>query len=133
MSEGGASPGATRTVLVVDDTEFIQLLLRRLLERAGYAFLGAATGAEGLSLLARVTPDLVLLDVQMPGMDGYETCRELRRIPRLEAVPVVFLSARDTAEDARAASEVGGDDFVVKPFDPVDLLGRVRHWTARRR
>jgi DNA-binding response OmpR family regulator len=133
MSESGGAPRATKTVVVIDDTEFIRLLLQRLLERAGYAFLGAATGTDGLSLLARVTPDLVLLDVQMPGMDGYETCRKLRRIPHLEAVPVVFLTARSTAEDTREASDAGGDDFIVKPFDPVDLLGRVQHWMARKR
>ena len=77
-------------------------------------------------------PRLVLLDVRMPGMDGYETCRRLRAMPALARVAVVFLTARKSSADVRARLEAGGDDFIVKPFDPAKLIARVVHWTSRR-
>jgi DNA-binding response OmpR family regulator len=83
-------------------------------------------------MLTRVTPRLILLDIQMPEMDGLETCRRIRAIRELAQVPVAFLTASKSAEDVRAGLAAGGNDFIVKPFDIQKLLLRVEHWTTRR-
>jgi len=119
------------TVLAADDQPENLLLLEQLIDSQGFTFFGARGGAECLALAERVKPRLVLLDVQMPGMDGYETCRRLRAMPALARVPVVFLTARKSSADVRAGLEAGGNDFVVKPFDPAKLIARVVHWTSR--
>jgi DNA-binding response OmpR family regulator len=79
-----------------------------------------------------VDPKLILLDVQMPEMDGFETCRRLRGMFLIKTVPVAFLTARKSPEDVRMGLSAGGNDFIVKPFDPEKLLGRVDHWMGRR-
>jgi CheY-like chemotaxis protein len=123
-------PGGT--VLAADDQPENIMLLESLIESQGFTFFGARSGAECLSLAERVKPRLVLLDVQMPGMDGFETCRRLRAIPALAGAPVAFLTARKSSADVRAGMLAGGNDFIVKPFDPEKLIARVIHWTGRR-
>jgi CheY-like chemotaxis protein len=120
------------TVLAADDQPENIMMLESLIESQGFTFFGVASGAECLSLAQRIGPKLVLLDVQMPGMDGFETCRRLRAIYALKHVPVAFLTARKSAADVQAGIAAGGNDFIVKPFDPAKLLGRVVHWTGRR-
>ena len=121
-----------KVVLGVDDQPENIMMLESILESQGFTFFGAASGMECLSLVQRVNPRLILLDVQMPLMDGYETCKRLRRIPEYRAIPVAFLTARKEVEDVRTGIAVGGNDFIVKPFDPVKLVNRVVHWTNRR-
>jgi CheY-like chemotaxis protein len=75
---------------------------------------------------------VVLLDVNMPGIDGYEVCRRLRGMPHLQRVPIAFITANRTTADLMRAKEVGGNDFILKPFEIVRLQERVRHWAARR-
>ena len=122
-AEGG-KPAAT--VLVVDDNLQNREVAEGHLVSAGYAVLQAEGGAEGLALLASRRPDLVLLDVLMPGMDGYETCRRIRALPEVAEVPVLFLTALGDLETHKAALESGADDFLTKPLNRTELLIRVR-------
>ena len=121
-----------KIILAADDQPENIMMLESILESQGFTFFGASSGMECLSLVQRVNPRLILLDVQMPEMDGYETCRRLRRMTQFRTMPVAFLTARKEVEDVKTGIAVGGNDFIVKPFDPVKLVNRVVHWTSRR-
>ena len=125
--------GGTR-ILVVDDNEQNRALALMTLEQeGGYAVTLAASGAEGLRLFERDRPDCVLLDVRMPGMDGFEVCARLRALPGGAEVPVLFLTAlRDVATFDRAEA-VGGNDFLTKPVHPAELVLRVQQALRVRR
>ncbi len=126
-----ASSAISKIVLGVDDVPENLFLLQAIVKSGGYTFLGAKSGLECLSLVMRVTPRLILLDIEMPQIDGFETCRRLRANDQVKRVPVAFLTARKSPEDVRLGLDVGGNDFILKPVDPVKLLERVRHWTSR--
>jgi DNA-binding response OmpR family regulator len=112
-----------KTVLVVDDAENIVELLRLYLEQAGYATIAAADGPTAIDLHRRHRPDLVVLDVMLPGLDGFEVCRAIRR----EAdTPILMLTARSDDVDAIVGLELGADDYVTKPFNPRALVARVK-------
>ena len=111
------------TVLVVDDEVQIRRLLRVCLEANGYRVLEAATGQEGLVTAAQSRPEVVVLDLGLPDMDGVAVLKRLREWSR---VPVVVLSVRDREEDKIAALDHGADDYVTKPFSPGELLARLR-------
>ena len=115
----------------VDDNSFGLSLLKETISSAGYTFFGASSGQEAVRLTERLIPQLIVLDVEMPGMDGFSTCRQLRSRLSLKHVPIAFLTARKTAEDVRTGLGAGGNDFIVKPFDPAKLLARIRHWVGR--
>jgi len=112
-------------VLVVDDTP-LNLQVATGILRADYQALGAPGGQKALDILAK-RPDvnLILLDIMMPDMDGYETCRQLKANPATAHIPVIFLSALSGAEDEAAGFAAGGVDFINKPFRPETLLARV--------
>jgi signal transduction histidine kinase len=111
-------------VLIVDDNiANIEILGAALARDHEIRF--ATGGAEGLELAARVVPDLILLDVMMPGMDGFETCQQLRANPQLHDTPVIFISALDAVADKVKAFKVGGSDYVTKPFQPEEVQARV--------
>jgi DNA-binding response OmpR family regulator len=118
------------TILVVDDTPQNIRLLEAVLTPRGYRVVAAGSGAEALAAIAAAPPDLVLLDVVMPGMDGYEVCRRLREDPATRLLPVVMITASGDQEKVDAI-EAGADDFVAKPFNPAELLARIE--TALRR
>ena len=111
------------TILVVDDEPQIRRVLRTTLSSCGYAIVDAKTGEEGIELARRDKPDLVLLDVNMPGMGGLEACREIRRGSN---APIIMLTVRNAERDKVAALDAGADDYVVKPFGIEELLARVR-------
>ena len=112
-----------KTVLVVDDAPNIVELLRLYLEQAGYATIAAGDGPTAIELHRRHRPDLVVLDVMLPGLDGFEVCRAIRR----EAdTPILMLTARSDDVDAIVGLELGADDYVTKPFNPRALVARVK-------
>lgn len=112
-------------ILAVDDVPQNIRLLEAVLVSHGYSVTSAASGPEALEKVAAELPDLVLLDIQMPGMNGYEVCRRLRESPATRFLPVVMITSSDT-EARLSALEAGADDFVTKPFDQQELLARVR-------
>ncbi len=113
------------TVLVVDDLPQNLRLLDAVLSPRGFTVLSASSGQAALDLLREHRPDIVLLDVMMPGLDGYETCRRIRADPATSFIPVVMVTASGDAEKVRG-TEAGADDFITKPFDQAELLARVR-------
>lgn len=124
-------------LLVVDDEPTVRELLRTALRYAGFDVEAAATGQEALELAARRAPDLVLLDVMLPDMDGFEVITRLRARPRSASpgqggdVPVLFVTARDDRQDRLHGLRLGGDDYVAKPFDLEELIARI-HAVLRR-
>jgi two-component system OmpR family response regulator len=116
-------------ILIADDDPHIRSVIRFALARDGHATLEAADGAAALATMARETPDLLILDVMMPEMDGTELCRRIRRD---SDVPIIFLSSRDEEFDRVLGLELGGDDYMTKPFSPRELVARVRALLRRR-
>ena len=112
-----------KTILVVDDERNIVELLRLYLEKEGYAVVSASDGEQALVLYERNDPDLVVLDLMLPRMDGFEVCRELRR---RGDTPILMLTARSEDVDAIVGLELGADDYVTKPFNPRALVARVK-------
>jgi len=112
-----------KTILVVDDERNIVDLLRLYLEKEGFAVIAAADGEEALTLHRRHDPDLVVLDLMLPRIDGLEVCREIRRH---SDTPVLMLTARADDIDAIVGLELGADDYVTKPFNPRALVARVK-------
>jgi class 3 adenylate cyclase/CheY-like chemotaxis protein len=113
-------------ILVVDDTPQNVKLLADLLTVKGYAVVTAASGREALELVNKERPDLVLLDVVMPGMSGYEVCRKIRDNPATAILPVVMVTALDPAQERIKGLDAGADDFLTKPINQPELLARVR-------
>jgi class 3 adenylate cyclase len=113
-------------ILVVDDTPSNVKLLADVLGAKGYAVLTAASGAEALEAVERHAPDLVLLDVMMPGMSGYDVCRKIRANPATAMLPVVMVTALDPAQERVKGIEAGADDFLTKPIHQPEILARVR-------
>ncbi len=118
------------TVLLVDDDEKIRDVLRLYVEREGYRALFAADGEGALETALRSHPDLVVLDVMLPGLDGFEVCRRIRDA---SDVPILLLTARSGEGDKVIGLDMGADDYVVKPFSPRELMARVRALLRRRR
>jgi DNA-binding response OmpR family regulator len=118
------------TILLVDDDPKIRDLLRLYVEREGHRALFAADGEAALETALRGRPDLVLLDVMLPGLDGFEVCRRIRDASE---VPIVLLTARSGEGDTVIGLDMGADDYVVKPFSPRELMARVRALLRRRR
>jgi two-component system, OmpR family, alkaline phosphatase synthesis response regulator PhoP len=112
-------------VLVVDDEEPILELLKYNLEKNGYEVKTALDGAKAVEIARKFIPDLVLLDIMMPKMDGVETCRQLRDLPELQKMFVVFLTARSEEYSEVAAFDIGADDYITKPIKPRALMSRI--------
>jgi CheY-like chemotaxis protein len=132
MSDTLLNPRDTKStiVLAADDAEENLALLRVAVESAGYTFVGAKTGLECLRLISRMKPKLILLDVQMPNLDGFETCRRIRRLPQAGGIPVAFLTARNTVEDVKTGMAAGGNDFIMKPYEMAKLVERIKYWIS---
>ncbi|MCB6178464.1 response regulator [Rhodobacter sp. Har01] len=112
-----------RRVLIVEDDDSIALALEFVLGREGYAHDRVADGTEALAMIRAQVPDLVLLDVMLPGLSGYEICHRLRDDPAMAGVRILMMTARGSAQDQRRARELGADGFVAKPFE-LDILRR---------
>jgi CheY-like chemotaxis protein len=124
---------AGATVLVVDDDPVIQGLLRVNFEMEGYDVITASDGVEGLERARAERPNVVILDVMMPRMDGLEVARTLKGDPSTSPIPVLLLSAKAQEADMRAGAATGAEAYVTKPFDPLDLLQRVEALLAAAR
>ncbi|WP_170158409.1 response regulator transcription factor [Paraeggerthella hongkongensis] len=122
---------ANSKIMLIDDDEGLHVLMRRVVEEAGYAFCAAFDGESGLAMLATEKPDLLLLDVMMPGMNGFDVCLRMREAGR--RIPIVFLSAKGDIVDKSIGFKAGGDDYVVKPFSSDELLLRIEAHLRRHR
>ncbi len=114
------------TILVIDDDELVSRTLQRALKIYGYQVMVANSGTEGLQLARRHRPDLFILDVMMPGADGYQVCRQIRGDPLLKDLPVLFLTAKIKDEDKIEGFRAGADDYLSKPFNMEELQLRVK-------
>ncbi len=123
----------TATILIVDDLPISQQTMGELLRSADYQLVFASDGYEALAKAKQLTPDLVLLDVMMPGMDGYEVCRQLRADPLLAEIVIIMVTALDDRQSRMLGIEAGADDFISKPFDRGELRARVRTITRLNR
>lgn len=115
-----------KRVLVVDDEVYIVHILEFSLSMEGYEVVTASTGEEALQKMREARPDLVVLDVMMPGMDGYQVCQEVRGDAELSDIPILMLSAKGRAVDRDLGLDNGADQYIVKPFSPRELLERIR-------
>ena len=120
-------------VLIVEDEPDIRELVVHHLKREGYQVSAASSGEEALRQVQAAPPDLVILDLMMPAMDGLEVCRRLRQDPATASLPIVMLTAKGDEVDRVLGLEIGADDYVVKPFSPKELLARVRAVLRRSR
>ena len=114
------------TVLLVEDEGDIAALVRYHVEKAGMQFLHAQDGGTALRLARSSLPDVVVLDIMLPGLDGLEVCRQLRRDAATRQLPIIMLTARGEEVDRVVGLELGADDYVVKPFSPRELIARIR-------
>ena len=120
-----------KKILIVEDQPDIRKLIRMTLEFEDYEIHEAADGAFGLRMAAAVGPDLVLLDVMMPGeLDGLQVCQRIKSDPRLAHIKVVLLTARGQARDREAGQQSGADDYLVKPFSPLQLIETIERLVA---
>lgn len=122
-----------KKILIVDDDTALRTALIRYLEKRGFAVCDAASGTEGLSLFEQDPPDLVVSDVIMPEMDGLEFCRRLRSLRTGQLVPFIFLSSRSEVEDRVQGHSIGADDYLIKPFEPRELLAKIESQLERSR
>jgi CheY-like chemotaxis protein len=121
-----------QTILVCDDEANIRNIMDFSLESEGFAVLEAADGDEALRLAATAAPDLVLLDVMMPGNDGLTVCRMLKENPATQHIPVLLLSARASKDDREAGLAAGANDYITKPFSPQRLVDKVNEMLGAR-
>ncbi len=113
------------TILIVDDDVAGQLTLESILDGQGYTLEFAENGIEALEKVSRLLPDIILLDVMMPGMDGFEVCRQIRATPAIAEIPVIMLTALDDKKSLMSGLEAGADDYLTKPYDRYELLARL--------
>lgn len=117
-------------VLIVEDNELNRDMLSRRLARKGFMTSTAANGERALEMLADAQPDVILMDLSLPRMDGWETTRRIKADPRLTGIPVIALTAHARREDEKSAMEAGCDDFATKPIDFKALLGKISRLTG---
>jgi DNA-binding response OmpR family regulator len=132
VSAAAQQPNGKPLVLVADDDPDILALVTFRLERAGYDVVGANDGEQALQLALAQPPDLAVLDVMMPKLDGYEVTTRLRQNERTRRIPIILLTARVQEADIARGFEVGADDYVKKPFSPQELGARVQAILGRR-
>ena len=119
-------------ILAIDDEKDILLLLKYNLESEGYIVKTASSGKEGIDIASKYNPDLILIDIMMPEIDGIETCRKLREIEKFQSTFILFLTARVEEYSEVAAFDAGGDDYITKPIKPRALLSRINLFYKRK-
>ena len=117
-----------KTVLIVEDNELNMKLFRDLLEAHGYQTSGTSNGFEALDLVRKLRPDLILMDIQLPLLDGYEATRRIKADPELRATPIIVVTSYALSGDETKAREAGCDAYVTKPFSPRNLLAKIREY-----
>ena len=118
----------TKRILVVEDQEDNRRIVRDLLSASGYQLVEATTGEEGLKLAATEKPDLILMDIQLPGMDGYEVTRRIKANPELTHIPIIVVTSYALSGDDKKAFDAGCNGYVTKPFSPRVLLAKIREF-----
>jgi two-component system, cell cycle response regulator DivK len=118
----------TKRILIVEDTEDNRQIIRDLMTSAGYELIEAVDGIEGVAAAEREKPDLILMDIQLPGIDGYEATRRIRAIPAIAKVPIIAVTSYALSGDEAKTREAGCDGYVAKPFSPRQLLAKVREF-----
>ena len=114
--------------MVVEDHEENRRLLRDLLTSVGYELIEAVTGEEGLTMAEAEVPELILMDIQLPGMDGYEVTRRIKADPALSHIPIIAVTSYALSGDDQKALEAGCDAYITKPFDPAELLAKIQEF-----
>ncbi|HEX2647227.1 MAG TPA: response regulator [Candidatus Dormibacteraeota bacterium] len=117
-----------KRILVIEDTEDNRQIVGDLLRSAGYELLEAVDGLEGVAAAEREQPDLILMDIQLPGIDGYEATRRIRAIPALAKVPIIAVTSYALSGDEAKTREAGCDGYVAKPYSPRQLLAKIREY-----
>jgi two-component system, cell cycle response regulator DivK len=120
----------SKRILVIEDHEENRRLLRDLLTSVGYELIEAVTGEEGLAAAEPQAPDLILMDIQLPGIDGYEVTRRIKANPSLRHIPIIAVTSYALSGDDVKAAEAGCDAYVTKPFDPAELLAKIQEFLA---
>lgn len=120
-----------KKILIIDDTELMVRMVTDILAPEGYDVVAADNGTDGVQMVMTEKPDLVLLDVIMPGLDGFEVCRILRQDESNNLLPIIILTAQGNEEDKLTGLELGADDYITKPFNPRELISRVRNTLLR--
>jgi len=118
----------SKRILVVEDNEDNRQIIRDLLTSVGYELIEAADGMEGVAMAQHHRPDLILMDVQLPVMDGYEATRQIRTVPELADVPIIAVTSYALSGDEAKTREAGCDGYVAKPFSPRQLLAKLREF-----
>ena len=123
----------TRRILVVEDQPDNRRIMRDLLASVGYEMIEAIDGEAGVRLADEQRPELILMDIQLPGLDGYEATRRIKAEPELRAIPIIVVTSYALSGDDAKARAAGADDYVAKPFSPRQLLAMIRKHLGRRR
>lgn len=133
LAKQGTSPGwAKKKVLIVDDDPQVRKILERMLAGLEYEVISTADGQAALEAISQVYPDLIILDIMMPGMSGIEVCRRIRQDFPKKGIQVLMLSAKDSQADRRRALEYGADDFVTKPFHIASLARKIQYMFGKK-
>jgi len=117
-----------KRILVIEDQEDNRQIVRDLMAASGYELIEATTGEEGVAAAARERPDLILMDIQLPGIDGYEVTRRIKANPQLKSIPIIAVTSYALSGDDKKAFAAGCDGYVTKPYSPRLLLAKIREY-----
>jgi len=122
----------SKRILVIEDQEDNRQIVRDLVTASGYELIEATTGEEGLEVAARERPDLILMDIQLPGIDGYEVTRRIKANPKLRKIPIIAVTSYALSGDDKKAFAAGCDGYVTKPYSPRLLLAKIREYLPQK-
>lgn len=120
-------------ILVIDDDPIICRIVQKILEQNGYEVLLATNGNEGLGIAKSTSPDLILLDIMLPDIDGFEICRKLRGTEKTSDISIIMMTAADQSSDIVRGLDIGADDYATKPFSPLELVARIKSHLRRKK